>query len=565
VQRAAIRPLLASALLLGAVPVIASAQADPAGLLAENVQLVKTVPGATGGHSIIEGDRLYVGAYGAGMRLFDIKDPADPKPIGAFIPGPQPGQPDQDIGLRADAVPDAAVMTDPTGEKRHIVTLNGTGRTAGAQQTEFLDWTDPANPKLLFRFTNRDDGESHNGDIVDARGWWIPSGLVDFRIYDLAPLLGGTPAAPQQLVRINPRTLWENSPHRGNQAVGGGSTGIHDIEIYADRPTLLPKAQWTDRDRDGFVTQAENVVPRDIALVAEGGSYLSGNNSGSLYVLDITDPRNPVALLRHQRKAADGKAQRYVHEAQFLDGQSDIIVTTDEDLHNGCDNGGIAAFRVSDDLTEITELSQWFIGVGTPAAVCSVHVMSTKDNFAFFGSYSAGLQVVDLSDPSKPVRGGQYIAPGADSWGALVHPTAPGYLTYVGDFGGRGLDVLEFLPSTTAQGVVTGNPGTATVSGVNEAFCENTGAPAPATVDGLLVPVPAAAAGGKGTLRAVGDGNAPRDLRAYFYDKACQFMPGASINADDKDAVGPVPKGAAFAAITNALPGPPSKVFVEIR
>jgi hypothetical protein len=397
------------------VPLLASAQADPAGVLAQNVQLVTTVPGATGGHSIIEGDRLYVGAYGAGMRLFDIKDPRLRR-CWAVHPRPAAGQPDQDVGVRADAVPDAAVLTDAAGKQRHIVTLNGTGRTEGTRQTEFLDWTDPGNPKLLFRFTNAEDGESHNGDIVDSRRWWVPSGRVDFRIYDLNPLLEPTPKAPARLLAINPRKLWEESPHRGDREVGGPSTTIHDIEIYADRDVLLPADRWTDTNGDGVKDPTR--AKRDIALVAEGGNYVNGNNSGSLYILDITNPTEPVALLRHQRKAGTGKAQRYVHEAQFLQGQPDVIVTTDEDLHNGCDNGGIAAFRVSEDLTSITELSQWFIGTGTPAAVCSVHVMSTKGNFAFFGSYNAGLQVVDLTDPSKPVRAGQHIAPGANSWGA---------------------------------------------------------------------------------------------------------------------------------------------------
>jgi hypothetical protein len=244
-----LRPLVASALLLGVVPIIASAQAEPAGLLAEDVELVTTVPGATGGHSIIEGDRLYVGAYGIGMRLFDIKDPASPEPLGEFVPGPQPGAPDADIGVRADAVPDAAVLTDHAGAQRHIVTLNGTGRTAGAQQTEFLDWTDPAKPVLLHRFTNRDDGESHNGDIVDSRGWWVPSGLTDFRIYDLKPLLGATVAPPANLVRVNIGQLWADSPYNpvpGDRA-GGGRTSIHDIEIYADRPTLLPPTSGATR------------------------------------------------------------------------------------------------------------------------------------------------------------------------------------------------------------------------------------------------------------------------------------------------------------------------------
>lgn len=154
--RAVIRPLVAASLVAGAIPLVALAQADPVGLVAEDVSYVTTVPGATGGHSVIQDDRLYVGAYGAGMRLFDITDPRAPEPIGQFIPGPQPGAPDNDLGVRADAVPDAAVLTDDAGVQRHIVTLNGTGRTAGSQQTEFLDWTDPAKPEVLFRFTNRE-------------------------------------------------------------------------------------------------------------------------------------------------------------------------------------------------------------------------------------------------------------------------------------------------------------------------------------------------------------------------------------------------------------------------
>ncbi len=446
---AVLRLVVSGALLASAVPVVVAAQATPVGLVAKDVKYVTTVPGATGGHSVIDrndGDRLYVGAYGLGMRLFDIADPRNPKPLGEYIPGPQPGQPDNDIGVRADAVPDATVIGG-----RHIVTLNGTGRTAGTQQTEFLDWTDPKKPTLLWRFPDRANGEAHNGDIVDSHGWWIPSGTTDLRIYDLAPLVGeGGPKAPKELFRGNPGTLWSKSPYFNGNFPEPTGTSIHDIEIYDDRPTLLPADQRTDRNGDGTITEAENVVPRDIALVAEGGNYLQGNNTGSLYIIDITQPEAPVVLLRHKRAAGDGKAQRYVHEAQFLDGQSDVIITTDEDLHNGCDNGGIATFRVSQDLTSIDELAQWFIGAGTPAALCSVHVMSTKDNFAFFGSYNAGLQVVDLTDPSKPVRGGQYIAPGANSWGALVNATAKGYVTYVGDLGGRGLDVLEFTPPAAA-------------------------------------------------------------------------------------------------------------------
>jgi hypothetical protein len=116
------------------------------------------------------------------------------------------------------------------------------------------------------------------------------------------------------------------------------------------------------------------------------------------------------------------------------------MLVTDEDLHNGCGSaGGITAVRLSPSLTSATELSEWFIPFGTPAAVCSVHVFSSEGPRVFLGSYNAGLQVVDYSDPVNPRQLGHFIAEGATSWGALHHE---GYV-YVGDMT-RGLDVFRY-------------------------------------------------------------------------------------------------------------------------
>jgi hypothetical protein len=65
-------------------------------------------------------------------------------------------------------------------------------------------------------------------------------------------------------------------------------------------------------------------------------------------------------------------------------------------------------------------------------------VFSSEGSRVYFGSYNAGLQVVDYSDPSAPRRAGQYIATGTTAWGAQIHE---GYV-YVGDMS-RGLDVLQ--------------------------------------------------------------------------------------------------------------------------
>jgi hypothetical protein len=389
-----------------------------------NVEYVTGDCGSSGGHVMIEGNRLYVGAYGVGMRFFDISNPASPDFIGQWAPGTP----------RADAVPDAAVF-----DGRHIAVLNGTNRTSRSipappgepvrtDKTEFLDVTDPAHPVLLATLgPSLADGEAHNGDIVDERRLWLPSGGTGdhgLRIYDLNPLLGSPAAQPTNIVRKNPVTLWENSPYRSaDEPVGAAFTHTHDVTVYLDYDVA-------------------GLGKRDIALLAEGGAYANdAGNTGSVFVIDITDPSDPVVLLRwlHQRGSGHHPI-RYHHEAQFLDGDRRLMLVTDEDLHNTCAAGGVTAVRLSDDLQTATELSEWFIGLGTPAAVCSVHVFSSEGNLAFFGSYNAGLQVVDFSNPSAPQKVGHYIAPGTTAWGAQYHK---GYV-YVGDMT-RGLDVFKWV------------------------------------------------------------------------------------------------------------------------
>jgi hypothetical protein len=242
------------------------------------------------------------------------------------------------------------------------------------------------------------------------------------RIYDLSPLVGTPNGAPQNIFRGNPTALWEASPYRNGRPVGAAFTHTHDIEVYVDHPV-------------------EGLGLRDIALVAEGGNYLGNGDTGSTFVIDVTDPRNPVVLYRFlHEKGVDHHPIRYHHEAQLLDSDPSVMLITDEDMHNGCGNaGGITAVRLSPDLTSATELSEWFIPFGTPAAVCSVHVFSSEGSLVFLGSYNAGLQVVDYADPANPRQVGHFIAEGTTAWGALYHR---GYV-YVGDMT-RGIDVFRY-------------------------------------------------------------------------------------------------------------------------
>lgn len=435
-----IRSILATTvLLLGMLP----AQPASADVVKLNMNRVGGVQNSSGGQVAFEGNRLYLGTYGRGMRWYDITDPKNPKQLGIYEPG----------GPRADAVPDAAVF-----DGREIAVLNGTSRSTlpiadlNTQKAEFLDVTNPASPQLLHTFFGANDGESHYGDIYDAKRLWLASGGSGdngLRIYDMQPLLDNPPDPlnlnpandPKRLwppdncrndvaTLCDPTTLWQNSPYRGDQPVGAAFTHTHDITLYPSYP--VAQANGTTQNRD-------------IILLAEGGAYANqAGNTGSIFVIDITDPAKPVVLYRWLHPTGPTHHPiRYHHEAMFIEGKPNLMVVSDEDLHNGCGRaGGVTAVQLSPDLLSGTETSEWFIPMTTPAAVCSAHNFTSRGNLLFMGSYNAGTQVIDYSDPASPKQVGYYIAEGSTAWGTYYNPDNG--LIYQGDMS-RGLDVLEFL------------------------------------------------------------------------------------------------------------------------
>jgi hypothetical protein len=140
----------------------------------------------------------------------------------------------------------------------------------------------------------------------------------------------------------------------------------------------------------------------------------------------------------------------------FIEGKPNLMVVSDEDLHNGCGTaGGVTAVQLTPDLRGATEMSEWFLPAGTPAAVCSAHVFSNAGNVLFMGSYNAGVVALDYSDPAKPKLVGHYLKEGGNDWGAYYNPN-DGYV-YAGDWT-SGLDVLQFL--APIPGLPTGGGGT---------------------------------------------------------------------------------------------------------
>lgn len=437
---------------------------DSAGALSEGVEYVAGRNGFTGGHVVTRGDRLYIGSYAIGLRAYDISDRESPALLGAWQP----------IEPRADAVPEAGEF-----DGRHIAALNGTRRTTSpddirTDRSEFLDFTDPEDPVLLHEFVGQDDGEAHLGHFVVGQRLWVPSGGAGaygddggldegdrpaqsyehhrgLRLYDLSPVIDtptdecdphpeypyDNPCAPELLFAANPVEMWEDSPFRDGREVGHDHTHTHDA---------TPHGGVMVEGLDG---------PRDLLLLAEGGDYLDdAGNTGSVFIVDITgasEGEEPVVLNRFIHPGYDDDREhdaiRYYHEAQLLDGDPSVMIVTDEDMHSGCDDGGAIYFvRLSADMTEATPLSEWHIPTDTPAEVCSVHNFTSEGDLVYIGSYNAGLQILDVSDPTEPERVGYYLAEGTTAWGAYHHDG----LIYVGDMT-RGLDIMRFDPDTDEE------------------------------------------------------------------------------------------------------------------
>ena len=523
----------------------------------ENVRHVATVPGNNGGHVVAEGNRLYMGNFGSGMAVYDISDVRNPVKIGQYVPGPSTND-GNDPGARSDAVPDAAVW-----DGRHIVTLNGTSRASTTQQTEFLDFTNPAAPVLLHRFRGSSEGEAHNGDIVDARKLWLPSGGSagnGLRIYDMSPLLETPAKAPVRLSAANPHTLWMQSPYRThyNMPAGGTFNHTHDIEIYTDRRVLLAEWQWQDADGDGDADPTYGL--RDIALLAAAGG---GNASGAVYVIDITKPSAPVVISKWQNPTGTGhNSISYLHEAQFLHGDANTIFVADEAMTSGCNEGRVYTFSISDDLIHTAKLGEWTVGAGqqdTQGTCMGAHVFSSHNRHVFMGAYTAGLQVIDMRDPAAPKTAGRYLAEGMVSWGALYHAG----VVYSGDMGGRGLDVFEFIADPVASAFVRApNPGTRQTGGIAETGCRQGVSDVTNGTDGLIVPIPESARDGKHVLRALGSSSAPYDLDIWFHGENCASL-GTAGGIDSSDAAEPIPQDAVYASI-DLYTGAPQWVYAQV-
>jgi hypothetical protein len=207
----------------------------------------------------------------------------------------------------------------------------------------------------------------------------------------------------------------------GNYAfVAAGEAGLQIVDLTKSAPPV----PWIPAGTG----KACNVdVAGGIAYVADG--------SGGLHVIDVSNPDHPSLLGIYDKALTHNQALRDVQDvavvgtiAYVADGADGLTIVdlshlsspSSRDVHS-CALGGSSGFATG--LTVISDTSSW-----VPAG-----------RLALVADGRGGLQIVNVSDPAKPLAVGGQVTPG---W-ACNDVAISGGLVYVADDTG-GIRVLQF-------------------------------------------------------------------------------------------------------------------------
>ena len=333
-----------------------------------------------------------------GVRVFDLKDPANPKEVAVFANNDIPGTWQEKVIVKS-------VSTPSFKGDLAVVSVQQLNRNNPDSKGGFLlyDVTNPAEPEKLgfYEVTKKTSGTHElyltvQGDraIVVAENpyadYYSKGAEKDFQIVDVS-----NPADPQKLWEFDPRSL-EEIPEDFN--------GYH---WYAPDGKTRP-------------------VFNHSTMVDETGkyAYVSMWDLGTV-IFDISNPEQPEYLGRTDF-ASD--QQGAAHSATLAKGGTVLIET--REVYNPTKAGYEQAYgytRIFDikDKTNPTLLSEFKTDLvdnvedGTTFAN-TVHDPKVRGNTLYLSHYAGGVYAVDITNPAEPVQIGQYTPDQSDVWGVFV-------------------------------------------------------------------------------------------------------------------------------------------------
>lgn len=233
---------------------------------------------------------------------------------------------------------------------------------------------------------------------------------------------------PLNPVLVSNRTDWFTTAHNifidqqtGYAYCVGANTAAGAVILNLANPT-----------NPTFLANFTGYYIHDI-YVEDGIAYAAAISNGFLGILDVS---NPLSIQQIASAPYSGSA---THNT-WLTGDGRYCLTTDET------GGGHVRVWDVQNLSAPAQVGSW---VNPEEPNSSVHNVFVHDGLAYAAWYTAGLQILDISNPASPQRVGWYDThPSSNgfngAWG--VYPYAPSGNIYLSDIQ-RGLYVFTFTPS----------------------------------------------------------------------------------------------------------------------
>lgn len=343
------------------------------------------------------------GANG-GVRVFDLKDPSNPKEIAIFA-NEIPYTWQEKVIVKSVNTP--YFKGDLAAVSVQQMSRNLVSRPESVGGVLLYDVTNPYNPqKLGFYPLDRRITGTHElflttqGNRVlvltssPYSDYYTQGVEKDFQILDVSD-----PTKPARIWQFDPRILPE---------VPQNFNGYH----------------WTDPLNRARALFNHSVITDNNAQFA----YVSMWDLGTV-IFDIKDPSNPIYLGRTDYRS-DQKGS--AHSAALAKGGNILIET--REVSNPVGSGYESAYgytRIFDisDKTKPKLLSEFKTELtfdipptseGRITFAKTVHDPKVLGNTLYLSYYSGGVLAVDITNPSNPVEIGRYTSDQANVWGVFV-------------------------------------------------------------------------------------------------------------------------------------------------
>jgi hypothetical protein len=365
----------------------------------------------------VAGGRAYVAAGDAGLRVIDVSDPPSPEEIGAVdspgrevdvsIRGSYAYVAAQDRSIRREGglrVVDVSNAASPTlvgtldvGGSAEAVRVVGSYAyvAAAASGLRVVDVSDPHLPVEVSGLSWSAAWSALDLDVVAGRAYLL--GARSLRVIDVSD-----PRSPVEVGSFEGfSSAQQVRVHNGYAFVGDYFQGLRILDVSQGDTPVEVAAEGAD-----------GVPALDLT---SDRAYVSFRGVG-LRVLDVSDPLSPVELGVYA--APDSVNKLYVDGplAYLTTGSSSRMFIADVS-----DPGrpfALGSYRVTGPVVRDGRV------VEEPETL-GVHV---RGSHAFLGAYTAGLRVLDVTDPTAPREVGAFERP-FDAGPVFVS----GSRAYVGD------------------------------------------------------------------------------------------------------------------------------------